>query len=102
MCRMRAAARRAQMRAPGVLTDVIPHVLVACALHRDQQWRGVIRSVRSSADGGTHFRVWAPAAKQLTLVIDGREVAMEPEAGGYFSLLRPRCRRRHPLSVAAR
>jgi len=40
------------------------------------------------ADGGTHFRVWAPAAKRLTLVLESpqREIAMEPEAGGYFNL----------------
>src|SRR6185312_15378717 len=40
------------------------------------------------ADGGTHFRVWAPAANRLTLVLDSErgELAMEPEAGGYFNL----------------
>jgi len=35
---------------------------------------------------GVHFRVWAPAAEQLTLAIEGeREITLEPEAGGYFS-----------------
>ena len=38
------------------------------------------------ADGGTHFRVWAPAAKRLTLLTGGGELEMEPEAGGYFNL----------------
>ena len=30
------------------------------------------------------LRVWAPEAPALTLVIDGRTVAMAPDAGGYF------------------
>jgi len=35
---------------------------------------------------GVHFRVWAPAAEQLALAIEGeREITLEPEAGGYFS-----------------
>ncbi len=37
------------------------------------------------ADDGVHLRVWAPAAKRLTLVLEDRDVAMEPEAGGYFN-----------------
>ncbi len=43
-----------------------------------------------SPDGSVLFRVWAPAAKRVDLVlINGgqrREVAMEPESGGYFRL----------------
>jgi len=39
-------------------------------------------------DGSVRFRVWAPAARRVALVlIDGetrREVEMQPEAGGYF------------------
>jgi maltooligosyltrehalose trehalohydrolase len=39
------------------------------------------------ADGGVHFRVWAPDHKQLELVLDHGEapVLMEAEPGGYFS-----------------
>jgi len=39
-------------------------------------------------DNGTHFRVWAPKLKKLTLVLetDGRSVEMEPEKDGYFSV----------------
>jgi maltooligosyltrehalose trehalohydrolase len=38
---------------------------------------------------GTSFRVWAPHARQLVLMIESpspRALAMEPEAGGYFAL----------------
>jgi maltooligosyltrehalose trehalohydrolase len=36
--------------------------------------------------GGVHFRVWAPAHKQVEVVIEGsREIALEPESDGYFS-----------------
>jgi maltooligosyltrehalose trehalohydrolase len=38
---------------------------------------------------GTSFRVWAPLARQLALVIESpspRALALEPEAGGYFGL----------------
>jgi maltooligosyltrehalose trehalohydrolase len=38
------------------------------------------------AEGGVHFRVWAPAARRLAVVLeDRREVALEPERGGYFA-----------------
>ncbi|HUS32991.1 MAG TPA: malto-oligosyltrehalose trehalohydrolase [Kofleriaceae bacterium] len=40
------------------------------------------------AEGGVHFRVWAPAWKQVTLVLEGpvrREIALEPEAHGYHA-----------------
>jgi maltooligosyltrehalose trehalohydrolase len=34
---------------------------------------------------GTHFRVWAPAQKEVVAVLDGRDVFLEPEGDGYFS-----------------
>jgi maltooligosyltrehalose trehalohydrolase len=36
---------------------------------------------------GVHFRVWAPSASRVDVVLEeiGRDVALEPEAGGYFS-----------------
>src|SRR4051812_11268043 len=37
---------------------------------------------------GTHFRVWAPAARRVEVVFDGSSVpasALQAEAGGYFS-----------------
>jgi maltooligosyltrehalose trehalohydrolase len=40
------------------------------------------------ADRGVHFRVWAPAWKHVTLVLESpaqREVTLEPEAGGYHA-----------------
>jgi maltooligosyltrehalose trehalohydrolase len=38
------------------------------------------------AEGGVHFRVWAPAARRLAVVLeDRREVPLEPERGGYFA-----------------
>jgi maltooligosyltrehalose trehalohydrolase len=45
-------------------------------------------------DGGTHFRVWAPEARTLTLRVSartagGREVALEREPHGYYSALVP-------------
>ncbi|HYU25353.1 MAG TPA: malto-oligosyltrehalose trehalohydrolase, partial [Thermoanaerobaculia bacterium] len=36
-------------------------------------------------DGGVHFRVWAPALESLAVVIDGSEIALEPDGGGYFA-----------------
>lgn len=42
---------------------------------------------------GTHFRVWAPRHRGVTLVLEpsaesrAREVALAPEGGGYFSVL---------------
>ena len=42
-------------------------------------------------DGSTHFRVWAPEPRQVALRIeDGdntRDVALDQEADGYYSLL---------------
>lgn len=41
-------------------------------------------------DGTTSFRVWAPAAKQVELVLENcagaHSIALEPEGGGYHSL----------------
>jgi maltooligosyltrehalose trehalohydrolase len=37
--------------------------------------------------GGVHFRVWAPAWKAVSVVIDGHATPLEPEAGGHFSAL---------------
>src|SRR5688572_14254625 len=35
---------------------------------------------------GVSFRVWAPAQKELALVLEGRDaIPMQAEAGGYFS-----------------
>lgn len=39
--------------------------------------------------GGVHFRVWAPAAQRVEVVLggaaDGRAIALAPEPGGYFA-----------------
>lgn len=32
-----------------------------------------------------HFRVWAPAAEQLEVVVNRRPTSLDPEEGGYFS-----------------
>jgi len=38
------------------------------------------------SEGGVQFRVWAPAARRVALVLgDRREVPLEPEDDGYFS-----------------
>ena len=38
------------------------------------------------ARGGTHFRVWAPAARRVHVVVEGeQEAPLEQEPGGYFS-----------------
>jgi maltooligosyltrehalose trehalohydrolase len=49
------------------------------------------------ADGGTHFRVWAPKADTISLFLEpytgeAREVPLEREAGGYYSVLVPEAR----------
>jgi maltooligosyltrehalose trehalohydrolase len=36
-------------------------------------------------DGRTHFRVWAPASREVLVVSDGRSVALAAEGDGYFS-----------------
>lgn len=43
-------------------------------------------------EGGTHFRVWAPNARQLSLILNHQTdsaIAFQPEANGYWSLLHP-------------
>ncbi len=37
-------------------------------------------------DGRTRFRLWAPAARTVELVLDGRTLPMQAEAGGYHAL----------------
>jgi len=38
------------------------------------------------AEGGVHFRVWAPAARRLAVVLeDRREIALEASGDGYFA-----------------
>ncbi|MFC5497195.1 malto-oligosyltrehalose trehalohydrolase [Caenimonas terrae] len=46
------------------------------------------------AGAGAHFRVWAPAARQLEVVFDGPGAAwpLEPQPGGYFSGVVPDAR----------
>src|SRR5690349_4155900 len=45
------------------------------------------------ADGTTHFRVWAPRPKRVSLVLENadgaRDVALTPEGDGYFSAIVP-------------
>src|SRR5689334_328721 len=36
--------------------------------------------------GGVHFRVWAPKPRNLALHIDGRDLPLRRERGGYFGL----------------
>src|SRR3954451_11019681 len=36
------------------------------------------------AGGGTSFRVWAPAHREASVVIDGIDHALDAEDGGYF------------------
>jgi maltooligosyltrehalose trehalohydrolase len=38
-------------------------------------------------DGGVHFRVWAPSRRAVHVVVDDRELALDPEDDGYFSAL---------------
>jgi maltooligosyltrehalose trehalohydrolase len=35
-------------------------------------------------DGGVRFRLWAPGAQQVGLVLEGREVGMKPAQGGWY------------------
>lgn len=57
-------------------------------------------------DGSTHFRVWAPRPRDIRLVIEDsassvKEIALESEDSGYFSVLVPQagagCRYRYRL-----
>jgi maltooligosyltrehalose trehalohydrolase len=43
-------------------------------------------------DGGIHFRVWAPRARQVHVVVDNKAEALSPERDGYFSALVPPAR----------
>ncbi len=51
------------------------------------EWRLPIGA--SPISGGVRFRVWAPAAERVEVVVYGPSAetlhALEPEAGGYFS-----------------
>ena len=40
-------------------------------------------------EGGVSFRVWAPRAERVDLVLDGEELRLEPERDGYQSLFAP-------------
>lgn len=43
-------------------------------------------------EGGAHFRIWAPNARQLSLIINhhsGSATPLQPEANGYWSLFYP-------------
>ncbi|HKO56646.1 MAG TPA: malto-oligosyltrehalose trehalohydrolase [Thermoanaerobaculia bacterium] len=37
------------------------------------------------ADGGVHFRVWAPSRRKVAVVIGDRDHPLDAEQGGYFS-----------------
>jgi maltooligosyltrehalose trehalohydrolase len=37
-------------------------------------------------EGGVHFRLWAPAARDVELDLGGARLAMQPDAGGWYSL----------------
>ena len=39
--------------------------------------------------GGVRFRVWAPSAKKVTVVLESNELALEADANGYFSATVP-------------
>src|SRR5689334_20749144 len=43
------------------------------------------------ADGTTHFRVWAPRPRRVSLVLEGpagaRDIALTPEGDGYYSAI---------------
>lgn len=40
-------------------------------------------------DGNVRFRLWAPGAKDVMLVLDGARIAMQGSAGGWFEAWRP-------------
>jgi maltooligosyltrehalose trehalohydrolase len=40
-------------------------------------------------DGGVSFRVWAPSHPQVSLVIEGKDFALDRESNGYFSATIP-------------
>ena len=35
-------------------------------------------------DGAVRFRLWAPGAHQVSLVLQNREIDMRPEEGGWY------------------
>src|SRR5256885_9000516 len=41
------------------------------------------------ADGGVHFRVWAPRRKSVHVVTERSDAALAPEGNGYFSAVIP-------------
>ena len=43
-------------------------------------------------ENGVHFRVWAPARKNVAVVIDGYDFSLDPEPEGYVSALIPHAR----------
>ncbi len=49
-----------------------------------------LRRLPAGADvvgpGRTHFRVWAPPARSITLVLGARTHSLEPEDQGYWSI----------------
>jgi maltooligosyltrehalose trehalohydrolase len=47
--------------------------------------RRVPIGVEIAGENTIHARVWAPAARELELVVGGRQVVLAPEANGYFA-----------------
>src|SRR5215831_21401094 len=55
-----------------------------------QRDRGLIRRLPVGAEpqagGGVHFRLWAPAAREVAVEVEGHAAReLSPEPGGYFS-----------------
>ena len=55
------------------------------------------------ADGGVHFRVWAPLCQKVEIIIDSRTVIkLDAEPNGYFSVHSSRAKSRRSLSLPPR
>src|SRR3954462_8127631 len=58
--------------------------------------RRLLRSMPIGAEvqpeGGVHFRVWAPRARRVRLMLDGESHTAQNEAQGYWSAFMPQAR----------
>jgi maltooligosyltrehalose trehalohydrolase len=66
---------------------------MAHALHRatsmiHRRWP-VGAELVENGERGAHFRVWAPTHDRVTLVLDGRELAMQRDPNGYHAVFAP-------------
>ena len=67
---------------------IVPHETASELMLSERPVRRLPVGAESQRGGGVHFRVWAPACREVLVEFeDGEGQALLPELGGYFSAL---------------